>query len=141
VSQEEKITWFNLSVVAIACLVYSLWLLGQLGKPRADILYATPMLAAIGGAAIAAIIGNIALGITAPKNMPKLDQRDLEIRQHSEFNSQFVVNIAGLVVLVMCMYKFDYFVIAHTLYYSFVANALLGAIIKLFAYRQGFYPQ
>ncbi len=140
-SQEEKITWFNLSVIAIACFIYSLWLMSQLGKPSAEILYATPMLAAIGGASVAAIIGNITLSITAPKNMPKLDQRDLEIRQHSEFNSQFVVNIAGLVVLVMCLYKLDYFVISHTLYYSFVANALLGAIIKLVAYRQGFYPQ
>lgn len=141
VSQEEKTTWLYVCVCTIACLAYSLWLLGQLGKPSADILYATPMIAAIGGAAIAAIVGNIALGITAPKNTPKRDQRDLEIMQYGEYNSQFVVNIAGLVVVVMCIYKLEHFIIAHTLYYALVANAVLGGIIKLLAYRQGFYPQ
>lgn len=140
-TREEKETWVFLVVSVSAFAWYLVWLIAQIfNTPAAEIAYVTPMLWAIGSAIASAIIGNIALSITAPKAANQRDQRDREIQRHGDYSGQFLVNIAGLAVVVMCMLRLDYFWIANTMYFAFVGTALITALVKLRSYRTGFDP-
>lgn len=140
-TREEKETWVFLVVSVSAFAVYSVWLIAQvLGTPANDIAYIAPMLWAIGSAIVASIIGNIALSLTAPKAANTRDQRDREIQRYGDYSGQFLVNIAGLAAVVMCMLRVDYFWIANTIYFAFVGTALITSVVKLRSYRTGFDP-
>ena len=140
-TREERETWVFLIVSVSAFACYVVWLIAQVFKtPAAEIAYVTPMLLAIGSAIATAIIGNIALSITAPKAGNKRDQRDREIQRYGDYSGQFLVNIAGLAAVVMCMLRVDYFWIANTIYCAFVGTALITSVVKLRSYRTGFDP-
>lgn len=140
-THEEKETWIFLVVSVSTFACYLVWLIAQvLGTPAAEIAYVTPMLWAIGSAIATAIMGNIALSLTAPKAGKQRDGRDREIQRYGDYSGQFLVNIAGLAVVVMSMLRVDHFWIANTMYFAFVGTALITSVVKLRSYRTGFDP-
>jgi drug/metabolite transporter (DMT)-like permease len=137
-SYEEKVTWSFFGVTVIAFVGYMLWLLPKFFGPNVtQISYVTPMLIAIGLAIIAAIIANISISITQGT---RRDERDREIERYGQVHSQFITEIGALVALGMAMARLEHFWIAHTLYVVCVGNAVLGCILKIMCYRQGFAP-
>jgi hypothetical protein len=139
---QEKGTWIYFLISVAAFGLYLIWLIAQiLSIPATTIDYIAPMLWAIGGAIIANIIGTILIAIAAPKEADKSDDRDREIERYGEYRGQFLVNIGGLAVVIMSMHKLNHFWIAHTMYFAFVGSALISSVVKIIAYRQGFYPK
>jgi hypothetical protein len=139
---EEKGTWIYFLVSLAAFGIYLIWFTAQiLSVPATTIDYVAPMLWAIGGAVVAQIIGTILIAIAAPKEADRRDDRDREIGRYGEYRGQFLVNIGGLAVVIMCMLKLNHFWIAHTMYFAFVGSALTSSVVKIIAYRQGFYPK
>jgi hypothetical protein len=137
---EEKSTWIYFFVLVGTLGGYLIWLISQIfNTPTSEIAYTIPMLLAIGTAVVATILGNILIAIAAPKEAEKRDERDKDIGRHGEYRGQFLVNIAGLVVIVMCMFKLDQFWIAHTMYFAFVGSSIISSVVKILSYRQGFY--
>jgi hypothetical protein len=137
---EEKNTWIYVLVLAVTFGVYLIWLISQiLSSSASEIAYSIPMMLAIGAAVVATVLGNILIAIAAPKEADKRDERDKEIGRHGEYSGQFLVNIAGLVVIVMCMFKLNQFWIAHSMYFAFVGSSIISSVVKILSYRQGFY--
>jgi hypothetical protein len=138
---EEKESWIFLLVLVVAFGCYSAWLIVQvLSIPLTSISYIVPMLLAIGGVIISTIIGNILITITNMRDTNKTDQRDREIRRYGDYSGQFLVNIGGLAAIIMCMFEVGHFWIAHTIYFAFVGAAFITSVVKILAYRRGFYP-
>ncbi|MER3442838.1 MAG: hypothetical protein C4333_01410 [Meiothermus sp.] len=138
---EEKGTWVFLVVSVAAFVGYLAWLVGQLlGTPPAEIAYAHPMLWAIGGAAVASILGRLLIVVAAPREAGKSDQRDREIQRFGDHGSRFFVDVAGIAALVMALLELDHFWITNTLYFGFVGTALVALVVMIVSYRRGFYP-
>ncbi len=138
---EEKWTWMYGLISIVAFGWYLVWLLGQaFGIAPTQITYVVPMIAAIGSAVLASIVGNILIALAAPKEADKRDQRDQEIQRHGDYSGQFMVNLGGLAVLIMCMLQLNHFWIAHTMYFAFVGSAIVSSVVKIISYRQGFAP-
>jgi DMSO reductase anchor subunit len=139
---EEKNTWIFFLVLVAIFGFYLIWLISQIFSiPTAKIAYAIPMLLTMGIAIVATILGNILIAIAAPKEAHKSDERDKEIGRYGEYSGQFLVNIAGLAVVIMCMLRLNHFWIAHTMYFAFVGASIISSVVKIRSYRQGFYPQ
>ena len=135
-SYEEKVTWAFLGVAGLASVGYLIWLVPQFSSQApGQIAYVVPMLVAIGVAIVAAIGVYLLIGMTQER---RRDQRDREIERYSQHNSQTLLEIGVIAALGMAMFKLEHFWIAHTLYVAFVGTAILGSVIKILAYHQGF---
>lgn len=141
-SFEEKSTWlFGIIVIAGYTVYLALVLPAVLGgESIATVAYQIPMLATIGGAIAAGILGGIALGIASPKEAGKADQRDREIDRFGEHIGQSFTVIGGITALVLALIEAPWFWIANALYLGFVLAGLLAVLAKLAAYRRGFQP-
>jgi hypothetical protein len=141
-SFQEKSTWLFGVIVIAGYAVYLAIVLPALlgGASIAEVSYQIPMLATIGGAILAGIVGGILLGITSPRDAGKVDQRDREIERFGEHIGQSFTVIGGIAALVLSLVEAPCFWIANTLYLGFVLSGLLAVLAKLAAYRRGFQP-
>ncbi len=146
-SSEEKGQWVYLVVITVTYLAYVVITAGQLGQTApADIDYAPVMLAAIGIAIVLAIVGRIVVeiggGIAAEMAGQEAnhvaDVRDRDIGRFGEYFAGTVLGVGMVVPFVLTLAEFDYFWIANAIYLAFVVSAVVGAVVKLVAYRRGF---
>jgi cell division protein FtsW (lipid II flippase) len=140
-SFEEKKAWGYLAIAVIGYAVYLVLIFtsaGASGTPLPALDYAPTMLWTIGGAIVAGILTNIAIGIVTPKGADKADQRDKEITQLGEHVGQAFIVIGGVSALLLAIFRVEYFWIANVIYLGFVLSAVLGSIARLVAYRRGF---
>jgi hypothetical protein len=146
-SSEEKGQWVYLVVITVTYLAYvviTAWQLGQTAP--ADIDYAPVMLAAIGIAIVLAIVGRIVVeiggGIAAEmagqEAIHVADIRDRDIGRFGEYFAGTVLGVGMVLPFVLTLAEFDYFWIANAIYLAFVVSAVVGAVVKLVAYRRGF---
>lgn len=138
---EEKSAWV-MGVVAVSSYgVYLAIVLGMAGAtPLADVPYVAPLLWTVGASIAVSIVLHIVMGISAPAEAGKKDQRDKEIYRFGEYIGQSFVVIGGVSALLMAMAELDHFWIANVIYLTFVLSAILGAVAKIVAYRRGFQP-
>ena len=66
------------------------------------------------------------------------DVRDRDIGRFGEYFAGTVLGVGMAVPFVLTLAEFDYFWIANAMYLAFVLSALVGAAVKLVAYRRGF---
>ena len=66
------------------------------------------------------------------------DVRDRDIGRFGEYFGGTVLGVGMVVPFVLTLAEFDYFWIANAMYLAFVLSALVGAVVKLVAYRRGF---
>jgi hypothetical protein len=146
-SSEEKGQWVYLVVITVTYLAYVVITAGQLGQTApADIDYAPVMLAAIGIAIVLAIVGRIVVeiggGIAAEmagqEAIHVADIRDRDIGRFGEYFAGTVLGVGMVLPFVLTLAEFDYFWIANAIYLAFVVSAVVGAVVKLVAYRRGF---
>ncbi len=138
-SFEEKSTWIY-AVLAVAIpVIYFATIVGQVQTTAVtDIAYQGPLLAAIGVAIVIAIVANIAVAISSPKEAGKSDQRDKDINRFGEYVGGIVLSVCLLVPFGLAMAEVDYFWIANAIYLAFIASAIAATTVKLVAYRRGF---
>lgn len=138
-SFDEKNTWVFAVVAVLGAAVYgALLLVRSQGIALTDVAYVTPMLASIGGAIVANIIGNAVISFQAPEDAGKRDQRDREIERFGTLVGQSFLVIGALAAMVLSMLEAKHFWIANVIYLSFVLSALFGSTARLVAYRRGF---
>ncbi len=137
-SYEEKGTWVYLVVSLGTYVAYVAVILGRAQDvPLTEVPYIAAMLWAIGLAIVLAIVGSIVIAITKPSEADKKDARDRDINRFGEYVGGLVLGVAMVVPLVLSMAERDHFWIANAIYAGFVVSALVGASVKLVAYRRG----
>ena len=134
----EKNTWYWALIGSIVPGAYIAGTLVQLRTtPAAEIAYQQPMLISIGVVIALSILGAIVIAASSPRNTLE-DQRDKEIHRFGEYAGYWVMIAGALAAMAMAMAKVDHFWIANTLYVCGVVGGLLGAIVKIVSYRNGF---
>ena len=146
-SSEERGQWVYLVAVVVTYSAYAVIILGQLsGTAPADIDYVPTLLWSIGIGIVLAIVGRIVIeiagGISAEmaghEAGHEADVRDRDIGRFGEYFAGTVLGIGMVVPFVLTLAEFDHFWIANAIYLAFVVSAVVGAIVKLVAYRRGF---
>src|SRR5262245_6699200 len=146
-SSEERGQWVYLVAIVVTYTAYVVIILGRLGQTAAaDIDYVPTMLGAIGIGIALAIVGRIAVEIVSGVSAelaghgqgPEADVRDRDIGRFGEYFAGTVLGVGMVVPFVLTLAEFDYFWIANAMYLAFVVAAVVGAAVKLVAYRRGF---
>ena len=149
-SFEEKVTWVNAVVTVVAALWYAGTVGGQVGGvPVSEIAYQRPMLFAVGAMIVLTIAGTIAVAIASAiraeitgegsvDDIDRKDERDERIGGRGDRASYVVSSVLMVGVLALVMLERPHFWIANAMFAAFVAAGLVGAGVKLVAYRRGF---
>ena len=147
---EEKMTWVSLVVAVAVPVVYVAIMLGRLGETTAaEIAYQWPLLIAIGASIVLSIVGAIVAAIgtgisaelrgkSAGDEIDLKDERDKQIGRRGDLVGFYVSSVGMVGVLALTMLEYDYFWIANALYLSFVAGAVVAAVVKIASYHRGF---
>jgi hypothetical protein len=138
-SYEEKGQWVYLAATAVAYGGYLALMLGGAGTtPLPEIDYQPILLGSIGVGIAGSIIGRIAIEIVRPSESPTEDVRDRDIGRFGEYVAGIVMGVGMVGPFILALTEADHFWIANAIYLVFVAQAMVGAVIKLIAYRRGF---
>jgi hypothetical protein len=138
-SYEEKGQWVYLAVTSVAYAAYVVIVLGRAGgTPLTEVDYQPILLWTIGAAIAASIIGRIAIEIIWRSDSLSEDVRDRDIGRLGEYRAGLVLAIGMVVPFILALIEADWFWIANAMYLAFVIQAIVGAVIKLVAYRRGF---
>jgi uncharacterized membrane protein YeaQ/YmgE (transglycosylase-associated protein family) len=113
-------------------------LLGSAGTtPLPEVDYQPILLWTIGVAIAASIIGRIAIEIVTPSESTTEDVRDRDIGRFGEYRAGLVLGIGMVGPFILALVEADHFWIANAMYLVFTVQAIVGAVIKLIAYRRG----
>lgn len=138
-SFEEKGTWVSAITTVLTYAVYAAIVLGRAGGvPLADVSYVSTMVWAIGIAIGLNIVGRIAVAIAKPSEADKTDIRDKEINRRGEYVGNTVAASAMLLPLILAVREAEHFWIANAIYAGFILGGIVGATVKIVAYRRGF---
>ena len=138
-SYEEKGQFVYLGVTTVAYGAYLVVVLQQLSTtPLLEIDYQPILLATIAVAIVASIVGRIAVEMIRPSETYREDVRDRDIGRFGEYVAGIVMGIGMVGPFILALIEADHFWIANAMYLVFVAQALVGAVIKLVVYRRGF---
>jgi hypothetical protein len=141
-STEERGQWVYLIAIVLTYGAYVAIILRQATQtPITDVDYIPMMLWAIGIGIALSIVGRIGVEIAGhvaePSDSHDPDERDRDIGRFGEYFAGTVLGIGMLVPFALTLSEFDYFWIANAMYLAFVVSALVGAVMKLVAYRRG----
>ncbi len=137
-SYEEKGQWVYLAATTIGYGVYLVLVLGSAGStPLPEVDYQPILLWTIGGAIVASIIGRIAVEMIRPSDTYREDVRDRDIGRFGEYGAGVVLGIGMVGPFILALIGADHFWIANAMYLVFSVQAVVGAVIKLIAYRRG----
>ncbi len=138
-SYEEKGQWVYLAATTIGYGVYLFLVLIAAGStPLPEVDYQPILLWTVGGAIAGSIIGRIAIEMVTPSDSTGEDVRDRDIGRLGEYRAGLVLGIGMVVPFIMALVEVDHFWIANAMYLVFTIQAIVGAVIKLVAYRRGF---
>ncbi len=138
-SYEEKGQWVYLTATTIAYGAYLMLMLGRAGTtPLPEVEYQPILLWTIGAAIAGSIIGRIAIEMVRPSESYREDVRDRDIGRRGEYVAGLVLGIGMVGPFILTLLEADHFWIANAIYLVFVVQAVIGAVIKLVAYRRGF---
>jgi hypothetical protein len=144
---EEKGQWVYVVAIVVTYAAYLVITLGKLGQTApADIDYVPTMLWSIGigivlaivGRIVVEIVGRISAEIAGHDEGQDADVRDRDIGRFGEYFAGTVLGVGMIVPFVLTLAEFDYFWIANAMYLAFGVSAVVGAVVKLVAYRRGF---
>ena len=138
-SYEEKGQWVYLAVTTIAYGAYLVLLFGRAGTaPLQEVDYQPILLWTVGAAVVGSIVGRILIEIVRPSESQREDVRDRDIGRFGEYVAGMVLGIVMVWPFILALIEADHFWIANAIYLVFVVQAVVGAVIKLVAYRRGF---
>ena len=138
-SYEEKGQWVYLAATTIGYAAYLVVLLGSAGTtPLTELDYQPILLWTVGIAIVASIVGRILIEVVTPSDSHSEDVRDRDIGRLGEYRAGLVLGIGMVVPFILALVQADHFWIANAMYLVFTAQAIVGAVVKLLAYRRGF---
>jgi len=138
-SSEEKRSWIYVVVGVGVAAVYFVAVLSKVpGADVGGIVYARPMIVAIGAGIGLGIVAGIAAAIASPREADRVDERDRQIHRLGGHVGFYVMSVAAIVPLVLAMARAPHFWIANSLYLAFVLATLVSSIAKIVSYRRGF---
>ena len=138
-SYEEKGQWVYLAATGIGYAVYVVLVLtAARSTPLPEVDYVPILLWTIGGAIVASIIGRIGVEVIRPSDAYREDVRDRDIGRFGEYAAGIVLGIGMVGPFILALVEADHFWIANAMYLVFSVQAVVGAAIKLIAYRRGF---
>jgi hypothetical protein len=144
---EERGQWVYLVVTVVTVAAYVVVVTGRAdGMPLPEVEYQPIMLWAIGLGIAGSIIGRILVeifgrvGDEISKRAEGLssDVRDRDIDRLGEYFGGIVLGVGMVVPFILALTEVDHFWIANSMYLVFALAAVVGAAIKLVAYRRGF---
>jgi uncharacterized membrane protein YeaQ/YmgE (transglycosylase-associated protein family) len=138
-SYEERGQWVYLVATTIGYGAYLVLVLGRAGAtPLPEVEYQPILLWTIVAAVAGSIIGRIAIEVVRPSESQREDVRDREIGRRGEYVAGLILGIGMVGPFILTLISADHFWIANAIYLVFVVQAVVGAVIKLVAYRRGF---
>jgi uncharacterized membrane protein YeaQ/YmgE (transglycosylase-associated protein family) len=138
-SYEERGQWVYLAATTIAYGAYVVLILVRAGEtPLPEIDYQLIMLGTIAVAVVGSVIGRIAVEVAAPGESVREDVRDRDIGRRGEYVAGLVLGAGMVGPFILTLIEAAHFWIANAMYLVFVVQAVIGATIKLVAYRRGF---
>ena len=137
-SFQEKLTWIQMVTIAGVYSVYAVVIAGRVhDAPVGEVAYATAMLVTIGASIVISIVASIAIAI-ATRDCGQSDERDFNIGRYGDYYGNQVFAISALVPLALTMADYPHFWIANALFLAYFVGSMVGAVVKVFAYRRGF---
>ncbi len=137
-SFDEKGIWAFVGIGLTTFIGYAAVILRRAdGGPLTDVNYAPVLLWAIGIAVLASILATIAVAISKPSEADKRDVRDKEINRLGEYVGGSVLGFGMILPLALAMLEADHFWIANSIYLIALVSTMIGAAVKLVAYRRG----
>jgi hypothetical protein len=137
-SYEEKGTWAYLVASASTYIVYLVIVVARLqSTPASQVQYVAVLLWTVVASTVAATVIRTAIETARPSDSRRRDVRDKEIARHGEHASRWFIVAGAVAALAMAMAKWDYFWIANVIYLGFALWAVVGAVLRLIAYRRG----
>lgn len=138
-SYEEKGQWVYLAATTIAYAAYVVLLLGRAGEtPLPEVDYQPILLWTIGAAIVGSIIGRIAIEMVRSSDSTTADVRDRDIGRFGDYIAGIILGTGMVGPFALALLEAEHFWIANAMYLVFVLQAVVGAVIKLVAYRRGF---
>ena len=138
-SYEEKGQWVYLAATSIGYAVYAVLVLSAArSTPLPEVDYVPILLWTIGGAIVVSIIGRIGVEVIRPSDAYREDVRDRDIGRFGEYAAGIVLGIGMVGPFILALIEADHFWIANAMYLVFSVQAVVGAVVKLIAYRRGF---
>ncbi|MFT7835476.1 hypothetical protein Q5530_04915 [Saccharothrix sp. BKS2] len=135
---EEKGTWVYLVVTAATYLGYVVVMAARAGGDLAATPYVAPMLWSIGASVVLAVVVRIGVEAARPSDGHRADERDRGIDRHGEQVAAGVLGVGMVLPFALTMAGAPHFWIANAIYAVFALWAVVGASVKLVAYRRGF---
>jgi hypothetical protein len=137
-SYEERGQWVYVGAIGLTFAAYVLIGVRQAAAgPLTEWDYVPTLLWTIGLGIVLSIAGRILIEIARPSESYTTDARDRDIGRFGEYIAGTVLGVAMVVPFVLALAAFDHFWIANTMYVAFVLGALVGAAVKVVAYRRG----
>jgi hypothetical protein len=137
-SYEEKRIWVYLVTSAGAYAVYLAIVFERvLRTPVAQVPYVSALLWTTVASIVASMVGRTLVETARPSDSHRSDVRDREISRFGEYASRWFVIAGAAAAFGMAIARWDYFWIANVIYLGFVLWAVVGSVVKLFAYRRG----
>jgi hypothetical protein len=136
---EERSAWAYALIAITGPIVYFSALFARAAgtviseTPYVDLL----LFWAIGFPIVASIVCAILISMIWHHGRNKKDQRDKDIDRHGEYVAGGTLAVSMLVPFGLTLANIDQFWIANAMYLAFVLSALVGAIVKIIAYRRG----
>jgi hypothetical protein len=138
-SFEEKGVWVTTGIFISSFVIYVVIILNRAADvPVTEVAYVRTMIWMVGISIAASILGMIGVGISAPEDADKKDERDKSINRYGERINGSVLGFLMILPLGLAMAEADHFWIANAMYLAGVVSALVGATAKILAYRRGF---
>jgi hypothetical protein len=138
VSNEEKGQWVYLVVIVLTYVAYVAIVLSRAGQGAlTDVDYVPVMLGAIGIGIALSVVGRIVVEIAGGGDSHDADVRDRDVGRFGEYFAGTLLGVAMVVPFVLALAEADWFWIANAMYLAFVTSAVVGAAVKLVAYRRG----
>ncbi|MFC0028679.1 hypothetical protein ACFFMM_03975 [Micromonospora chaiyaphumensis] len=137
-THEEKRAWIMLVVSVVGYAVYAAVVLSRVdGAPLSATPYAGILLWTVGGAIVANIVAETAMGVVNPRASRVKDDRDRQIGRLGDHVGQAFVVIGAVSAMLMALAEWDWFWIANVIYLCFVLSAAVGSLTKVIVYRTG----
>jgi hypothetical protein len=138
---EEKRAWIAGIGALVGYLTYlTVVVVRSRDVPVTDIAYAGPLLIIIAVGVVASVAAHVVIGLRAPDEAGRTDERDRQIDRMGKHTAQSFVAIGSVGALVLALLEWDHFWIANVLVLAFFLSAMCEAVAKIFGYRRAFPP-
>ena len=137
-SFEEKGSWAFTFILGVLAAAYFATIVGQLATSTpGEIDYQQRLVGVIAATIVLTVVAMIAMGVLAPQDAGRSDQRDKDIHRLGEYVGGTILAFSMIVPFGLAMAEAEHFWVANAMFLSFVIAGLAGSSVKIVLYRRG----